>query len=201
LRPVGKFELWAGSIIPALLDTGINTDLPGPVIAHVNQDVYDSKTGQTLLIPKGSRLIGRYNSTVQNGQSRVQVVWDRLIWTDGKFISLGGQIGAEPEGQSGLYADVNDHRGRILTASIFTAIISAGAQILANKGGASNTTTSTTTPTGQVVEQSVGGNLAQTGQTFINKQANDPPELTVPKGKPFDVLLDRTVVLPAWRYE
>ena len=201
LRPIGKFELWAGTIIPAQLDTGINTDLPGPVFAHVTQDVYDSRTGQTLLIPKGSRIRGRYNSSVQNGQSRIQTTWDKLTWNDGKFISLDGQAGAEPEGQSGLYADVNDHRGRILTASIFTAIISAGAQILANGSGAGNVTTGTVAPSGQVVEQTIGGNLAQTGQTFINKQSNVPPELTVPKGKPFEVLLDRTIMLPAWHYD
>jgi type IV secretory pathway VirB10-like protein len=199
-NPIGKYELWAGSIIPAQLDTGINTDLPGPVVAHVQKDVYDSKTGQSLVIPKGSRLIGRYNSVIGNGQIRVQVVWDRLIWPDGRFISLDGQIGTEPEGQAGLYADVQDHKGRLIGASLFTALLSAGTQILANStsGGASG---ATTISNGAVVQQSVGSQLAQTGQAIIEKDANIPDELTVPKGKQFDVLLDRTMVLAPWTYE
>lgn len=200
-QPVGKHELWAGSVIPSLLDTAINTNIPGPVFGHVMSDVYDSKMGQTLLIPKGSRLVGRYNTNVVDGIARIQVSWDRLIWTDGKFISLDGQVGAEPEGQAGLYADLNDHRGRIFTASIFTALISSGAQILANKSGAGGSVSTTSTNNGQVVSQSVGGTIAEDGKTFINKQTNLPNELTVPKGKPFDILLDRTIVLPAWHYE
>ena len=205
-KPVSKYELWAGFIIPALLDSGINTELPGPVMAHVTHDVYDSKTGLTLLIPKGSRLIGKYGSVIENGQIRVQVTWDRMYWPDGKYISLLGQLASEPEGQSGLYGDLNDHRGRIFTASIFTALLSAGTQILANAGraGQSQVTTTTTTPTqtnGQIVTQGVGTSIAQTGQNYIDKLGQAPPELTVPKGKPFNIILDRSIVLPPWQYE
>jgi type IV secretion system protein VirB10 len=195
--PIGKYELWRGSSIPSQLDTGINTDIPGPVFAHVTNDVYDSKTGQTLVIPKGSRLQGRYNSIVSNGQTRVEVNWDYLTWPNGKWINLDAMPGAEPDGNAGLYADVNDHRGALIGASIFTALLSAGANVI---GGESNGNTNINTSTGAIVGQSVGSSLAQTGQTIINEKANIPPENTVPKGKPFIVETDRTIILPAYSY-
>jgi type IV secretory pathway VirB10-like protein len=194
--PIGKYELWRGSAIHAQLDSGINTDIPGPVLAHVTEDVYDSKTGQTLVIPKASRLHGRYNAYVANGQTRVEVSWDYLTWPDGKWISLDGMPGAEPDGNAGLQADVNDHRGALIGAALFTAVLSAGANALA---GGDNTGT-TTISSGQIVEQSVGSQLAQTGQNYINKKADIPPENTVPKGKPFIVETDRTIVLPPFVY-
>ena len=190
---LGKYELWAGSVIPAELDGGINTDMPGLAVAHVNRDVFDSRTGQTLVIPHGSRLVGHYNSVIASGQARVQVVWDKLTWPDGSYLILDNQPGTDTEGNAGLFADVNDHRGSIFTTTLLTGVIAGAGTLIAPNSyqGYANSA-------GQVVNQNVGQQLAQTGQQIIQQKAALPPTLTVPRGENFNVVLDRTIVLRPW---
>ncbi len=78
----------AGTIIPASLVTGLNSDLPGQVIAQITENVYDTPTGQYLLLPQGPRLMGRYDSDIDDGQSRALVVWNQLIRPDGSFLVI-----------------------------------------------------------------------------------------------------------------
>ena len=102
-------SLWKGTIISAVLDTSINTDLPGQVMAHVNKNVYSSQDGKYLLIPQGSRLYGEYNSNISYGQSQVQVVWNTLIRTDGLEINLGSMNGIDAYGVSGYKGFKTEH--------------------------------------------------------------------------------------------
>lgn len=197
-----RFELWAGSTIPAQLDTGINSDLPGPAVAHVVSDVYDSRNGSYLLIPRNARLIGHYNSSISVGQARIQILWDRLIWPDGRQIDIEGMPGADTEGNAGLFADVNDHRGRIITTTIITGLL-AGAGQLAQGGQNSLITVNPYTGQAVALQPSVGSilasNMAQSAQSagsqIINQTSQQPPTLTVPKGERFSVILDRTIEL------
>lgn len=200
--PAGGLELWAGSVIPAELDTGVNADIPGTIVGHVTRDVYDSRTGRALVIPKGSRLIGRYNPMVTNGQHRVQAVWDRLIWPDGRYLNLNGMNATDDTGNAGLYADVNDHHGALVTATILTGLLAAGSDILT---GGANLLLASGQPVvltnKQILYNDVGQQAAQTGQAVVRKQVDIPPELTVPAGETFNVLLDRSIVLPKWEYK
>src|SRR5262249_31829225 len=100
--PASKYIVQAGSVIPAALLTGIRSDLPGQVTGQVTENVYDSPSGRYLLIPQGSKLIGVYDSEVSFGQSRVLLVWTRLIFPNGRSIVLERQSGADPEGYAGL---------------------------------------------------------------------------------------------------
>jgi type IV secretion system protein VirB10 len=116
MPPASADILQAGSVIPAALLTGIRSDLPGLVTAQVTENVYDSPTGAILLIPQGARLIGAYNSQIAFGQSRVQLVWTRLIMPDGASILLDNQPAADPAGYAGLHDRVDNHWGMLFKA-------------------------------------------------------------------------------------
>lgn len=111
--PASPYQVMAGTVIAGALVTGIKSDLPGDVIATVTEPVYDTATGRFLLIPQGSRILGRYNSQVSYGQSRVQVVWNRIILPDTSSLTLDNLVGADPAGYPGLEDDVDYHWGRI----------------------------------------------------------------------------------------
>ena len=98
---------WCGTLIPAVLSAGINSDLPGQTTALVRRNVYDSRTGRFLLIPQGSRLVGEYDSRVAFGQNRVFVAWNRLIFPDGRSLDLGGMQGVDLSAAAGLRDKVN----------------------------------------------------------------------------------------------
>lgn len=102
-------SLWKGTIIPAVLNTGINTDLPGMVTATVTENVHSSQDGRYLLIPQGSRLTATYNSSITFGQDRIQVAWDTLIRPDGLEVNLGNVPGADAQGFSGYTGWVSEH--------------------------------------------------------------------------------------------
>jgi len=96
------YELHAGSVIPATLLTGINADLPGTILGQVRDDVLDSVTGTYLLIPRGTKLVGTYDSRIVQGERRVLVAWTRLLYPDGSSMDISGMAGTDPAGYSGL---------------------------------------------------------------------------------------------------
>ncbi len=111
-------ELFAGSVIPAVLQTGIDSDLPGTITGMVRQTVYDSLNPSVVLIPQGTKVIGLYSSAVAYGQSRVLVAWNRLIFPNGAMIDLKGMSGADGQGESGVSDQVDNHYGRIFGSAI-----------------------------------------------------------------------------------
>jgi type IV secretion system protein VirB10 len=122
------YVVQAGTVIPAALITGIRSDLPGQITAQVTEAVYDSPTGQYLLIPQGAKLIGQYDSSVAFGQSRILLVWTRLIMPDGTSIVLERQPGADTEGYAGLEDEVDKHWGMLFKAAILSTLLSVGAE-------------------------------------------------------------------------
>jgi type IV secretory pathway VirB10-like protein len=120
--PASPFQLMAGSLISASLVTGINSDLPGTVIAQVTQPVYDSISGNHLLIPQGSRLIGRYQSEISFGQSRALLVWDRILFPDGRSIRIS-EPGADTAGAAGLSDRTDNHWNKVLAAAGLATIL------------------------------------------------------------------------------
>jgi type IV secretion system protein VirB10 len=114
---IGDDSLWVGTIIPAVLETAVNTDLPGNILARVSQNVYDSRSGVKLLIPQGSILVAKYNSSVSYAQHRVQIVWDLLIRPDGYQVELQGMNGVDSEGMSGLPAEYHENWFEYLKAA------------------------------------------------------------------------------------
>src|SRR5450631_198044 len=126
--PASSYVVQAGNIIPASLITGLRSDLPGQITAQVTENVYDSPTGHFLLIPQGTRLIGIYDSQIAFGQSRVLLVWTRLIMPNGRSIVLERQPGADAAGYSGLEDEVDNHWGMLFKAAMLSTLLSVGSE-------------------------------------------------------------------------
>ncbi|HTJ27562.1 MAG TPA: TrbI/VirB10 family protein [Candidatus Limnocylindria bacterium] len=190
--PLSRYEITASSVIPASLITAIDSEEPGLITAQVREDVYDTKTGRYLLIPRGSRLVGVYKSEAQYGQTRVLVAWQRLIFPDTTSIDLLNMSGADVEGGAGFGGVVDNHYGKIIGAALLTSVLAAGLQLSQPQQGNIYVMPSA----GQIAAGAVGQQLAQTGMSIVNKNVNIPPTIHVAKGYPFDVIVDRDIILP-----
>lgn len=190
-QPISPYELKAGSIIPAALVTGLNSDLPGPVIAQVTAPVYDHQTGRIVLIPQGARLVGRYDSQATYGQDRVLMVWTRLVFPDGRSMDLGAMVGADVTGASGLSDAVDTHAPRLARAAGLSTIVAMGAAAAQNalNRGSDNL----------VLQDGAGGlaaSASQVGQRLVDRDLQRAPTLKVRPGWPLRILLDKDLILP-----
>lgn len=187
--PASPYQVMAGTIIPAALVTGINSDLPGQVIANVTETVYDTATGRFLLIPQGSRLIGRYDSKVSFGQRRVLLVWTRLILPDTSSISLDRLPGIDPTGYAGLEDGVDWHWDRILAGAALSTLLGVGAELAAPDRSGSD---------GKVIiatRQSAQDTVNQVGQEITKRNLNIQPTLTIRPGFPMRVMVNKDLIL------
>ena len=187
--PASPYQVMAGTIIPAALVTGINSDLPGQVIANVTEAVYDTATGRFLLIPQGSRLIGRYDSQVAFGQRRVLLVWTRLILPDTSSISLDRLPGIDPAGYAGLEDGVDWHWDRILAGAALSTLLGVGAELAAPNN---NDSTGSVTV---AVRQSAQDTVNQVGQEITKRNLSIPPTLTIRPGFPMRVMVNKDLIL------
>lgn len=188
-RPVSPYVVQAGTIIPAALMTGIRSDLPGQITAQVTEAVYDTPTGRTKLISQGARLIGAYDSQVAFGQSRVLLVWTRLIMPDGRSIVLERQQGADAGGYSGLADEVDNHWAELFKAALLSTSLGVGAQLGSGADSGSNTDII------QALRLSGANSLNQTGQQVVRRNLNIQPTLTIRPGFPIRVIVNRDLVI------
>lgn len=187
--PTSPYQVMAGTIIPAALVTGINSDLPGQVIANVTEAVYDTAMGRFLLIPQGSRLIGRYDSQVAFGQRRVLLVWTRLVLPDTSSISLDRLPGIDPSGYAGLEDGVDWHWDRILAGAALSTLLGVGAELAApnNSGSTGGVTIA--------VRQSAQDTVNQVGQEITKRNVSIQPTLTIRPGFPMRVMVNKDLIL------
>lgn len=187
--PASPYQVMAGAIIPAALLTGINSDLPGQVIASVTESVYDTATGRHLLIPQGSRLMGRYDSQVAFGQRRVLLVWTRLIMPDTSSIALDRLPGVDSTGYAGLEDGLDWHWDRILAGGLLSTLLGVGAELAApQRTGAE----------GQVViaaRQSVQDTVNEVGKEITKRNLDVQPTLTIRPGFLLRILVSKDMVL------
>jgi type IV secretion system protein VirB10 len=188
--PASPYVVQAGTVIPAALVTGIRSDLPGQITAQVTENVYDSPTGQSLLIPQGSRLIGAYDSQVAFGQSRVLLVWTRLILPNGRGIVLERQLGADPAGYAGLEDEVDNHWGTLFKTAILSTLLGVGTE-LGSSGEESDVV--------RALRRGAGDTLNQTGQQVVRRNLNIQPTLTIRPGFPVRVIVNRDLVLAPYQ--
>jgi type IV secretion system protein VirB10 len=186
MPPVSAYVLQAGAVIPAALVTGIRSDLPGQISAQVTENVYDSPTGRWLLVPQGSRIVGQYDSGVGFRQRRVLLVWNRLIFPNGRSIVLERQPGADAGGYAGLEDGVDYHWGELFKAAALSTVLSIGAQ------------TGSSGQEGDIVRALRNGasdSVSQVGQQIAQRQLDVAPTLTIRPGYPVRVLVTRDLAL------
>jgi len=183
--PASPNILQAGAVISAALITGIRSDLPGQITAQVTENIYDSPTGRVLLVPQGTRVIGQYDNNVQFGQSRVLLVWNRLIFPNGRSIVLERQPGADAEGYAGLQDGVDYHWWDLAKAAGLSTLLNVGAELAVDD---EDRLLSAIRNGGQ-------DTINDAGQQIIRRQLNVAPTLTIRPGFPVRVIVTRDLVL------
>lgn len=187
------YELKRGSVIPATLITGINSDLPGRITAQVSQNVYDSATGHRLLIPQGTRLFGRYDSKVTFAQNRVLVVWTDIIFPNGSTLQIGGMAGTAAQGYGGFKDQVNNHYLKTFGSAVLVAMIGTGIDMAVPE--------SSTLATQDTASDAARRNFAETfgrvAERTINRNLDVQPTLEIRPGYKFNVLVDQDIVFPS----
>jgi type IV secretion system protein VirB10 len=192
-KPASPYVVQAGTIIPGALITGIRSDLPGQITAQVTENVFDTPSGRLLLIPQGSRLIGTYDSQIAFGQSRVLLVWTRLIMPNGRSIVLERQPGADSGGYAGLEDEVDNHWGALFKAALLSTLLAVGSEVGAGSDTGNN---------GDIIQALRRGSsdsLNQTGQKIVQRNLNIQPTLTIRPGFPVRVIVNRDLVLEPYR--
>lgn len=196
VRPrMGQHELSAGSIIPALMLTGINSDLPGVITAQVRQTVYDTFDEGVRIIPQGARIVGRYLSQVASGQERVLVAWDELIMPNGNRINLRGMSGADGLGQAGLNDKVDNHFFRTWGSALMVSLLGVGVQLSQPQNSSYNTAPTTA----QQSAAAAADSLNQAGSKVLEKNLNLSPTLVIRPGYVFNIIVNKSVVFPAYK--
>ena len=191
--PLSRYEIKAGWEIPAVLEQRLNSDLPGELKALVTSNVYDTATGQYLLIPQGSRLIGKYDSRISYGQDGAQVAWSRIIFPDASSIDLDGMMGLDSHGNAGLRDKVDRHYKRLIGMEVLTSMFMAAFAISQNR---SQTILAYPTP-GQAAETAVGQELTMSGAQMARRNMNVQPTIKVPAGYRFTVRVNRDILFEA----
>ena len=181
----------AGTIIPAAMVTGLNSDLPGQAIATVTEPVYDTVSGRTLLIPQGSRLLGTYDAQVSYGQSRVLLVWTRLVMPDGSSVVLDRLSATDTRGFAGLKDEVDNHWGKLLAGAALSTLLGVGSELASPNRSIDSGDQTVIIATGRSAQDSAN----QVGQQLTRRNMNVQPTLTVRPGFPVRVLVNKDLVL------
>lgn len=184
--PASPCQLMAGGIIAASLITGINADLPGLVVAQVTENVYDTVSGQTLLIPQGARLIGTYDSVVAFGQSRALLVWQRIVMPNGSSLQIDNLPATDAAGYAGLEDKVDYHSWALLKGIALSTLLGVGTQLSLGANDSDLV---------RAIRESTQQNAAQAGQRITEKNLNIPPTITIRPGWPVRVIAHKDLTL------
>ncbi len=190
--PASPYQLMAGTIIAASLTTGLESDLPGFVIAQVTENVFDSVSGRYLLIPQGSRLIGKYDSVVAFGENRALLVWQRIILPDGSSVVLDNLPATDTAGYAGLSDQVDLHTWQLLQGIALSTMLGVGQSL------AFGPVTSDSDLV-RALKQSTGQATNQTGQRLVERQIDVQPTLTVRPGWPLRIIVHKDLILKPYR--
>jgi type IV secretion system protein TrbI len=189
-HPASPYQVMAGTLISGSLITGLNSDLPGLVVAQVTDNVYDTVTGRTLLIPQGARLIGTYDSVVAFGQSRALVAWQRIIMPNGSSIVIDNLPATDTSGYAGLEDEVDYHTWTLLKGIALSTLLGVGSQV---------TFGSQQTNLVEAIRESTQESTNQAGQRIVEKDLNIQPTITVRPGWPLRVIVNKDLVLQPYQ--
>jgi type IV secretory pathway VirB10-like protein len=202
--PASPYTVMTGSVIPAVLVSGINSDLPGPILAQVSENVFDSASGKSLLIPQGSRLVGVYRNASGYGQQRVQVAFQRLIFPDTSSMDLPQMPGGDQGGYAGVTDQVDNHYLSTFGTAALMSLISAGqmvGQMAAFGGGGTYGSYGYYQPNqwaiaGETAGSAASGQLGGVGQQVVGQGLNRPATIEVRPGYEFNVMVTADLVFP-----
>jgi type IV secretion system protein TrbI len=187
--PTTPYILRTGAVIPALLLSAMNAELPGTVTAQVSQDVYDTPTGNYLLIPQGARLVGEYSNAIQYGQARIFVAWQRIIYPDGSALDIGAMPGADQQGEAGFNDQVDNHFLRIFGSAILMSAVTAATNWATNHnqvGFNSNGYSASS-----AISEAVGQQLGQATAHLLEKNLSIAPTLVVRPAYRFNIVVTK----------
>jgi type IV secretion system protein VirB10 len=187
--PASPYQLMAGTIITASLVSGLNSDLPGFVIAQVTENVFDSVAGRHLLVPQGSRLIGKYDNVVAFGQERALVVWQRIIMPDGTSVVIDNLPATDTSGYAGLAGEVDFHTWKLLQGVALATVLGIGSELAFGSDD----------DLIRALQQSTQSNTNRAGQRLVERYLNVQPTLTVRPGWPLRVIVHKDIVLRPYR--
>ena len=187
--PISPWTLSAGTIIPAGLITGLNSDLPGIVVAQVTQNVRDSATGTAVLIPQGARLIGSYDSKTAYGQRRALLVWNRIVFPDASSVRLEDVPASDRAGASGVADRVDFHGKRLAEGIALSTLLSVGTELAAGDEDDSLL---------GAVRRSAERSSSRAGDRLTERNLDVRPTITVRPGWPVNALLHQDLVLKPW---
>lgn len=188
--PASPYQVMAGTVISAALVTGLNSDLPGEVIAQTTEPTFDSVSGQTLLVPQGSRLIGSYDSVIAFGQSRALVVWRRIILPDGSSLEIDNLPAADVAGYAGLEDEVDFHTWRVIKGIALATLLGVGSELSLGDGQSDLV---------RALQQSAQQSTNAAGQRLVERNLNIQPTITVRPGWPLRVIVEKDLVLRPYR--
>jgi type IV secretion system protein TrbI len=189
-KPASPYQLMAGTIIAASLVSGLNSDLPGFVIAQVPENIYDSVSGRFLLIPQGSRLVGKYDNVVAFGQERALVVWQRIIMPDGTSIVIDNLPATDTGGYAGLADQVDLHTWKLLKGIALATVLGVGSQLAFGSSDSDLV---------KALQQSTQSTTNRAGQRLVERNLNVQPTITVRPGWPLRVIVHKDIVLRPYR--
>ena len=187
--PRSAYELRAGYVAPAVLVSGINSALPGQIVAQVSRDVYDTATGRHVLIPQGSRLVGTYSSEVDYGQSRVLIAWQRIVFPDARAIDIGAMPGADSAGFAGFADQVDNHYFRLFGSAFLMSAITAG--ISMSQDNAAGRAGGNRQRASDAMSEALGQQLGQVTAQMIERNLNIAPTIEIRPGYRFNVIVTK----------
>lgn len=189
--PASPYQLMAGTVIAASLVTGLNSDLPGFVIAQVTENIFDSVSGRFLLLPQGSRLIGKYDNVVAFGQERALVVWQRIIMPDGSSVVIDSLPATDTGGYAGLADQVDLHTWQLLKGVALATVLGVGSELVFGGSGDSDLI--------RALQLSTQSTTNRAGQRLIERHLNVQPTITVRPGWPLRVIAHKDIILRPYR--
>lgn len=189
IRAPSPWTLAAGTVIAASLVTGLNSDLPGTVIAQVTENVRDSATGRIVVIPQGTRLVGRHDSTVKLGQRRALLMWERLVFPDGSSVELGELPASDRSGYSGVEDHVDAHPWQLIEGIGLATLLGVGTEIgLGDDEG----------DLVRALREAGQDNAVRAGEQIVARRLDVGPTLIVRPGWPVRAIVNRDLVLRPW---
>lgn len=189
---ISPYEVKAGNIIPGVMITATISDLPGHMLGQVRENIYDSTTGSVLLIPKGTRILGKYDSSISFGQERILVIWQRLIFPNGKSIGLDNMSGTDMSGYAGFKGKVNNHFFKLLQAVVLSSFIGAGEAIITRDEYGEDDW--------RYEAGRGGGSVAlEFGNKIADRVLAQQPSIDVPMGYKFNIIVSSDLILEPYK--